>query len=540
MEPRVTIIVTQRERMSLTERSLESILSDQSRPFDLIYVDGGSPQNVGDYLRRRSLEANFRLIRREDWLWPNVARNLALAHVTTPYVVFIDNDVLVEQGWLGKLVDAADETGAALVGPVYLWSDGQAVPTIHMAGGVLTFEQTAEGLAIHERHDKFNEPAAARTTFSRRACDFLEYHCTLARTDFLRDIGGLDEQIVCVHEHIDLALTARQKALPVLTEPLAAVTYLAFVPMHVSDLAFHRWRWSAEAVASSLKAFSAKWKTVESGPSYAGVLAFAARHRETGDLLLPALAPMPGNGQPVSRTDISQTLYELLRQATWRGYSRKQVLAIGKAYHAAAVMFGDGFRPCGRPFMLHCTGTASVLVAHGFSLHVVLAGMLHAAYSHARLGARPLASLDELKRQLQASFSDRIEAAIRRYARFQADPQSWCAQRPLAQLTLEDAETISIAIANEIDEHAAGEFAFTAKRPLGAGWYTYAQAAASALGIPDLGRELTEASQVTSPEGFILHRPQTASYRYQDGTAVPMTHPHFATWDSALSHRLSA
>jgi GT2 family glycosyltransferase len=267
MEPRVTIIITQRERMSLTERSLESILSDRSTPFDLIYVDGGSPPDVAAFLRRRSLEANIRLIRREEWLWPNVARNIALAHVKTPYVVFIDNDVLVEQGWLGKLVDAADETGAALAGPVYLWSDGQAVPTIHMAGGIMTFEQTPEGQAIHERHDRFNEPAASRNSFSRQPCDFLEYHCMLARTDFQREVGGLDEQIVCVHEHIDLALLARQKNLPIITEPLSAVTYLAFVPMQVSDLAFHRWRWSAEAVASSLKAFSTKWKTVEGGPS---------------------------------------------------------------------------------------------------------------------------------------------------------------------------------------------------------------------------------------------------------------------------------
>jgi hypothetical protein len=361
----------------------------------------------------------------------------------------------------------------------------------------------------------------------------------LARTGFLREVGGLDERIVCVHEHIDLALLARQKNLPVITEPLSAVTYLAFVPMQVSDLAFHRWRWSAEAVASSLKAFSAKWKTVEGGPSYAGVLTFAAHHRETADPLLPALADTTPDGQ-AAPDGISQTLYELLRQATQRGYSRDQVLTIGKAYHAAAGLFGDGFRPCGRPFMLHCTGTASVLVAHGFSLRVIVAGMLHAAYSHARLGPRPLASLDELKRQLQAGFGDRVEAAIHGYAMFQADTHGWCAQRPLERLTLDDAETIAIAIANEIDEHMAGEFAFTAKRPLGAGWYAYAEAAANALGIPALARALANASTTAAPEGFILRRPQTASYRYQDGTAVPMTHPHFARWHTTLTQRLSA
>ena len=112
MAPRVIVVITQRERMSLTERSLEPILADCSEPFDLIYEDGGSPTGIHDYLVRRSAEAGFRLIRREDWLWPNVARNMSLEFVGTPYVVFIDNDVLVGPGWLGRLVAAADETGA--------------------------------------------------------------------------------------------------------------------------------------------------------------------------------------------------------------------------------------------------------------------------------------------------------------------------------------------------------------------------------------------------------------------------------------------
>src|SRR5262245_18736899 len=40
VSPNVTLIVTQRERMLLTETSLESILADRSEPFRLIYVDG--------------------------------------------------------------------------------------------------------------------------------------------------------------------------------------------------------------------------------------------------------------------------------------------------------------------------------------------------------------------------------------------------------------------------------------------------------------------------------------------------------------------
>jgi hypothetical protein len=48
-----------------------------------------------------------------------------------------------------------------------------------------------------------------------------------------------------------------------------------------------------------------------------------------------------------------------------------------------AMQLSDGiYRPCGRPFLNHLIGTASVLVFFGFELHLVLAGMLHAAFSH--------------------------------------------------------------------------------------------------------------------------------------------------------------
>jgi hypothetical protein len=204
---------------------------------------------------------------------------------------------------------------------------------------------------------------------------------------------------------------------------------------------------------------------------------------------------------------------------------------MGKAYNAAAALLGDGFRPCGRPFMAHVTGTASVLVQHGFSLRVIQAALLHAAYSHVRLGPQPISELNGLREVLRATFGYRIEATISRYARFQADPEQWCAHRPVSQLTIDDAETMAIAIANEIDEHVAGEFAFTAKHPLGSGWYAYAQQCVDALAAPALGQALAHAARTQLPDGFDLRRPQSTSYRYIDGKQAPMVHCHLARWN---------
>ena len=147
---------------------------------------------------------------------------------------------------------------------------------------------------------------------------------------------------------------------------------------------------------------------------------------------------------------------------------------------------------------------------------------------HERTGIR---GTIQLQARLRAYFGDRVEASIARYARLQADPEQWCARHPISQLTIDDAETMAISIANELEEHLAGEFAFTAKRPLGDSWYAYARRCADALGVPALAKALDDAASVQRPDGFDLRRAQTGSYRHIDGQLVPMTHPHLARWN---------
>ena len=118
--PNVTIILTQRERFSLTQPSLESILADyDAYPFQLIYVDGNSPSHIASYLQATAECYPFMtLIRQEQYLRSNVARNQALPLATdADYIAFLDNDDIVEPGWLEKLVACAEEEKAGIVTP---------------------------------------------------------------------------------------------------------------------------------------------------------------------------------------------------------------------------------------------------------------------------------------------------------------------------------------------------------------------------------------------------------------------------------------
>ena len=93
-----SIVITQREGFSRSRESLLSVLTHTPKPYELIYVDGASPPEVRDELRRLSEERGFRLLRHERYLSPNEAREAALPFESGEYTAFLDNDVLVAEG----------------------------------------------------------------------------------------------------------------------------------------------------------------------------------------------------------------------------------------------------------------------------------------------------------------------------------------------------------------------------------------------------------------------------------------------------------
>ncbi len=99
--PRVTVAVTQRESFDHTLRSIESLYATTATvPFDLVYVDAGSPLPVRALIDDAARRFGFRVLRSERYLTPNEARNLAAAAIDTPFVLFVDNDIIFRDAWL--------------------------------------------------------------------------------------------------------------------------------------------------------------------------------------------------------------------------------------------------------------------------------------------------------------------------------------------------------------------------------------------------------------------------------------------------------
>ena len=258
-KPNVTVVIVPRERFSVAIQSLESVLQTTKYPYDLVYVDGGYPDPVRGQIERASREHGFGLIRSDQYLTPNRARNLGFQAVETPYVVFIDNDVVVAPGWLEKLVECAEETGAAIVGPLYLIGRPED-RIIHMAGGSAGIrEQGGERVMYEEHRFEDRNMDEVDDQLRREPTDLVEFHCMLIRSQVLTELGPLDEGLHSASEHLDISLLARQAGYQVYLEPESMVTYVTSGGFEGFDLPYYHLRWSDDWNQRSMARLQEKW-----------------------------------------------------------------------------------------------------------------------------------------------------------------------------------------------------------------------------------------------------------------------------------------
>lgn len=374
----LTVVVSPREAHFLAEASLKSILAEDSAPFDLIYLDILSPPATAAAVDQLCGERGFQVIRHNGWIAPSAARKIALSRVATPYVVFIDNDVFVEPGCFARLLACAEETGAGLVGPLYLQGSADQ-REIHMAGGRLARDEA--GAIVADEYVLSTEPEAAADGLQRQQVDFVEYHCVLARTSLARAPGVLSDKVLLTREHIHTALASRECGCTVWLEPAARVNFGHFAPPRLGDLAFYQRRWDGVECEKSIAAFCRRWPVADPDRFLVGIRSFI-RQKWGLSHALRAGGERIGLEQPMAAAELAQTRTALREQAVARGYDAGSVRALKSACDYATLLSDGLYRPDGRPFLNHLIGAASALVRYDFRMDVVLAGLLHAAYTH--------------------------------------------------------------------------------------------------------------------------------------------------------------
>ena len=285
--PRVTIAFVPREVFSQTQMSLEAVLENTKEPFDLVCVDGGSPPATRAWLEDMAQTHDFTLLRSESYLTPNQARNLALQHVHTPYVVFVDNDVIPSTGWLQPLLDCADETGAWAVGPLYF----EHLPLesrVHMAGGISRLLKDSDGRRYYEeKHHLAHRPLAEiDTPLTRQETELIEFHTVLVSMQAFEVTGPLDEGLLNHAEHADFSLCIREAGGKVYLEPASRITYVPPRKLSDEDRSFFELCWSEAWNEASLRHFSRKWDLAPKHKEISVARWWMRHHRRYGSRVL--------------------------------------------------------------------------------------------------------------------------------------------------------------------------------------------------------------------------------------------------------------
>ncbi|NJK40195.1 MAG: glycosyltransferase [Acaryochloridaceae cyanobacterium SU_2_1] len=334
-QPNITIIVSPRERFQFARESLESLYENTIAPFRLIYIDNNSPAARRRYLETQAQQRGFQIIRSQQYLSPNQCRNLGLQDVQTPYVVFVDNDVVFAPGWLDKLLHCAKETGATVVGSLVC----QYRPVheiVHCAGGTYmdskefsafargernpagTLEPTG-GWRIQEKTPYQNQRVEElRDEIQRQPTGFVEFHAMLVQTAIFDRIGPLDEGFCCTKEYLDFCMTVTRAGGQIYLEPESVVTFLTHPPapaLQWSDIPYFMLRWSDAWELSNLLHFQKKWNLQES--SY-----FQKRYQKLGqrrrkELIKPIAKRFAFLGKPAKKW-IEDQLFQLEKRLNYR------------------------------------------------------------------------------------------------------------------------------------------------------------------------------------------------------------------------------
>jgi glycosyltransferase involved in cell wall biosynthesis len=148
MSPLVSVIIPTFNRATLIARALESVLSQDYTPIELIIVDDGSTDQTGEILQKYSAKIHYHY---QGNSGVSAARNAGIRLSRGEFIAFLDSDDWWVQGKIRSQVEALIESGEKVVHTGEIWiRNGKRVNPCnhHQKSGGWIFEQMLPLCAI--------------------------------------------------------------------------------------------------------------------------------------------------------------------------------------------------------------------------------------------------------------------------------------------------------------------------------------------------------------------------------------------------------
>jgi GT2 family glycosyltransferase len=177
----------------------------------VLVIDNASTDGTQDLLARDYPSVQVERLTTNTGFAGGVAH--ALDVLTTPYVVLLNNDAVVQRGWLAHLLAPFDDPEIAAVCSKLLLPDGR----LNSAGGYVAADGYARDVGFGQvdagAWDKPRDVAFATGT----AAAF--------RTDAVREVGGIDPRYFLYFEDVDLSWRLQLAGWRIRYQPTAVVVH---------------------------------------------------------------------------------------------------------------------------------------------------------------------------------------------------------------------------------------------------------------------------------------------------------------------------
>lgn len=182
---KASIIVVSYKNPDRIRDCLESLARFTDYPdYEVIVVDNGSDSDVVEFLREfTGSDARFKLIEAGENLGFAKANNRGLDAISldSEYVIFLNNDTVVTEGWLAGLIRWLQDPTIGLIGPT-TWPNG----TANEAAIPVPYQDMAGMHVFAARHVADNRGIAFDIPM-------LAFYCVGLRREVLARVGPLDE-----------------------------------------------------------------------------------------------------------------------------------------------------------------------------------------------------------------------------------------------------------------------------------------------------------------------------------------------------------
>ena len=161
----------------------------------------------------------------------------------------------------------------------------------------------------------------------------------------------------------------------------------------------------------------------------------------------------------------AQTNLQLYKQLIGEGYSLSDIKRVRDTYGLATRLSSGQFRGCGKTFIAHLVGVASVLTFLRTPVDKIQAGLLHSVYTFGDFGGLPQGFTEKKRDRLRAAVGREVEELVYAFHQLKWDEED--IGKVLRQDSLEfndlERSVIVMRLAHEIEEHSDWSFLFDNK-----------------------------------------------------------------------------